>query len=657
MPRHLFKFVNNLQLRWKLLVVVLPLVLIPIIVVGNVIGYISTRQANLGLTQTSKDDLDHMATFTLDLLDSHHRQFQVYTEDKKETVRQELRALTDLAYSLVQAQHNQYLDGKIDMEAAKREAKKALKKVNVGDTGYIYAMTSKGDLEVHIAREGENVYNEQDEEGRHFIRTMCKAAVRSKPGQVLFIVYPWRNEVLGDRRPRQKVVAYRYFPEWDWILATGGYLDETYEAAEYEKISLEELKAKIKNKKVGQSGYIYCMNSDGKLVIHPDAEGANIFDSTDSNGFHFIREMCEKKDGWIRYPWKNLGDPEARMKIVRYSYFKPWDLIVAVGSYEDEFYREANLIEGRIVRSLVVISLVVGLISIAMVFLAAKVLTDPIHHMISVIRKVKQGRLDQQMKVESNDELGELAVNFNRMTSIIQRNREMETALAQQGKMASLGILSSGVAHEINNPLGVILGYASYIEGKIGPEDPHYKFIHEIKRESKRCKKIVQDLLSYARTPKPTLEETDINELLGQIVDFAANHTDMHHVTIAREFAPELPRIMADGDQLRQVAINLILNAGAAMDKGGRLVVGTASDGDGVLRITFSDNGAGIAEEHMDRIFEPFFTTKARGTGLGLAITRQIVEQHQGRISMESTPGEGTTVTITLPPGREDYRS
>jgi two-component system NtrC family sensor kinase len=243
------------------------------------------------------------------------------------------------------------------------------------------------------------------------------------------------------------------------------------------------------------------------------------------------------------------------------------------------------------------------------------------------------------------------------MTSIIQRNREMETALAQQGKMASLGILSSGVAHEINNPLGVILGYASYIEGKIGPEDPHYKFIHEIKRESKRCKKIVQDLLSYARTPKPTLEETDINELLGQIVDFAANHTDMHHVTIAREFAPELPRIMADGDQLRQVAINLILNAGAAMDKGGRLVVGTASDGDGVLRITFSDNGAGIAEEHMDRIFEPFFTTKARGTGLGLAITRQIVEQHQGRISMESTPGEGTTVTITLPPGREDYRS
>lgn len=656
MSRHLFKFVNNLQLRWKLLVVVLPLVLIPIVVVGNVVGYISTRQANLGLTQTSKDDLDHMATFTIDLLDSHYRQFQVYTEDKKETVKQELKTLTDLAYSLVQAQHNQYLQGKLDLPSARREAKKALKKVNVGDTGYIYAMTSKGDLEVHIAREGENVYNEQDEEGRHFIRAMCKAAVRSRPGQVLYITYPWRNEELGDPRPRQKIVAYRYFPEWDWIIASGSYLDETYEAAEFEKLSLKELKAKIKNKKVGQTGYIYCMTSKGKLVVHPDAEGASIFDATDSDGFHFIREMCKKKEGWIRYPWQNLGDPEARMKIVRYSYFKPWDWIVAVGSYEDEFYREANLIKGRILHSLVVISLAVGLISIIMVFFAAKVLTDPIHHMISVIRKVKQGRLDQQMQVESNDELGELAVNFNRMTRIIQRNREMETALAQQGKMASLGILSSGVAHEINNPLGVILGYASYIEGKIGPEDPHYNFVHEIKRESKRCKKIVQDLLSYARTPKPTLEETDANELLGQIVDFAANHTDMHHVTIARKFAPDLPRVMADGDQLRQVAINLILNAGAAMDKGGRLVVGTEVDEDGAIRITFTDNGAGIAEEHLDRIFEPFFTTKARGTGLGLAITRQIVEQHQGRISMDSTLGKGTKVTITLPLGREDYR-
>jgi two-component system NtrC family sensor kinase len=231
----------------------------------------------------------------------------------------------------------------------------------------------------------------------------------------------------------------------------------------------------------------------------------------------------------------------------------------------------------------------------------------------------------------------------------------MEAALSQQGKMASLGIRSSGVAHEINNPLGVILGYASYLEGKLSPEDPHHHYVHEIKRESKRCKKIVQDLLSYARTPKPSLEETDINQLLGQIVEFAANHTDLHHVTIRRDFAPDLPRILVDGDQMRQVAINLILNAGAAMTDAGTLTVRTLRAADNEVALVFADQGSGIPVEYQEKIFEPFFTTKARGTGLGLAITRQIVELHHGRITLESAVGTGTTITITLPILREEY--
>jgi two-component system NtrC family sensor kinase len=221
--------------------------------------------------------------------------------------------------------------------------------------------------------------------------------------------------------------------------------------------------------------------------------------------------------------------------------------------------------------------------------------------------------------------------------------------------MASLGVLSSGVAHEINNPLGVILGYGGYLEKKIPEDDANYRFIHEIKRESKRCKKIVQDLLSYARTPKPALESTDINALLGQIVDFAANHTDMHHVHIQRALAEGLPRVMVDGDQIRQVAINLILNAGAAMQEGGTLTVSTFQDGEMDLAIAFTDTGVGIEEENLDKIFEPFFTTKERGTGLGLAITRQIVELHHGKISIESAPGWGTTITIRLPLVQEEY--
>jgi two-component system NtrC family sensor kinase len=243
---------------------------------------------------------------------------------------------------------------------------------------------------------------------------------------------------------------------------------------------------------------------------------------------------------------------------------------------------------------------------------------------------------------------------FNRMTDIIQRNKTMESNLAQQGKMASLGVLSSGVAHEINNPLGVILGYAGYLEGKMSEDDPNYQYIHEIKRESKRCKKIVQDLLSYARTPRPSLELTDINDLLQQIVDFAANHTDMRGITINTSFATDLQLIELDGDQMRQVAINLILNAGGAMPTGGNLTVSTEMIDATHIRIIFSDSGCGIPAESLEKIFEPFYTTKARGTGLGLAITRQIIEQHHGEIQIDSVVGNGTRVTVTLPTELEE---
>ncbi|BDV42044.1 histidine kinase [Geotalea uraniireducens] len=653
MHRYFFAFMNNLKLRWKMLVLVLPLVTVPIFVVGGVIGYISTKQAYRGITQTARDDLEHMASFTIDLLNSHYQQFQVYKQDKVRTVHAELATLTNLSYSLVEAENRQYRNGKIDLRTAQASARKALKRVNVGETGYIYAMTTKGDLKVHIAREGENVFNEKDENGRYFIRVMCENALKSKPGEVLFIVYPWRNAVLGDTHPRQKVVAYRYFREWDWIIAAGGYLEETYDDLAFERRSFEELKEKIKSKKVGETGYIYCMDEKGNFTVHPDEEGKNFFNAVDFNGHKFIKEMCEKKRGWIRYPWRNVGESHPRMKIVRYDYFKPWGWIVAVGSYEDEFYQEANKIRGRIVGSMTLLTIIVGIVGTLLVFLAAKVLTDPINHMNEVIRKVKKGRLDEQMEVDTGDELGELAAAFNRMTAIIKQNKEMEASLAQQGKMASLGVLSSGVAHEINNPLGVILGYASYIEGKTSEDDPNYKYIHEIKRESKRCKKIVQDLLSYARTPKPALELLDINDLLSQIVDFAANHTDMHNVTVVKEFAPDLPLIMADGDQMRQVAINLILNAGAAMDGGGELVVRTFLDDQQFVNIAFRDTGAGIRQEDIEKIFEPFFTTKTKGTGLGLAITRQIIEMHHGKIAIDSEVGKGTTVTVKLPQDRD----
>ncbi len=648
-------FLNTLKLRWKLLFLVLPLVIAPIVIVAGIVGYISNRQAYLGISQTSRDDLQHMASFTTDLLNSHYQQFQVYRQDRIRILNADLASLVDLSYNLVQAEYKLAEFGTIDPALAMNEVGNLLRKINAGGSGYIYVMTSRGELRVHVAREGDNVINEHDGTGRYFIREMRDSALREKPGALLYTTYPWRNEVLGDIYPREKTVAYRYFKKWDWIIAAGGYLEENSDAVNFERRSFAELKERIKSKRVGATGYIFCMDRKGNFTIHPESEGKNFYDSRDSNGNAFIREMCEKKSGWIRYPWKNPGDSTPRMKIVRYEYFEPWDWIVAAGSYEDEFYREANSIKESILFSTALLILLAGAFSVSMVYRASDIITEPVTHMIEVIRKIRKGNLDVRVDVSGQDEIAEMGTAFNRMADIIQRNREMEATLAQQGKMASLGVLSSGVAHEINNPLGVILGYAAYLEAKLAEDDQNYRYVHEIKRESKRCKKIVQDLLSYARTPRPLPELVNINELLSQIVDFSANHTDMRNVKIMTDFSPDVGIAYLDGDQMRQVAINIILNSGGAMPDGGELRVETGMPDERHVRIVFSDTGCGIPDESIERIFEPFYTTKSRGTGLGLAITRQIVEQHHGEIRVESKPGRGTMVTLILPVEPEEF--
>jgi two-component system NtrC family sensor kinase len=184
-------------------------------------------------------------------------------------------------------------------------------------------------------------------------------------------------------------------------------------------------------------------------------------------------------------------------------------------------------------------------------------------------------------------------------------------------------------------------------------DSPVYRYVLDIKNESRRCKKIVEDLLSYARVPAPKLETKDLNAILGEIVRFASNLPETRNVEILTQFVHDLPPVMVDEDQMYQVAINLILNAAAATEGNGRILIGTEFDPKGEAVITFGDTGCGISHEHLEKIFEPFFTTKPKGTGLGLAITKQIIKQHLGTIVVESIVGLGTKFTIRLPAAEE----
>ena len=227
--------IRHFRLRTQLLILMLPPAVVAVVIVGALVGYIASRQAYMGVTQAAQDDLDHMAHFTLDLFDAHYRQFEVYREDKKQTVQNDLAALVRVASELVASEEEQARRGKLSSAEAKQRAVRLLKEVSVGKTGYIYAMTSRGKLVAHIAYEGQNIYDSQDESGRYFIREMCRDALEAPPGAVQHIVYPWRNAALGDKDAREKTVAYLYFKPMGLDRRGRRVLDETYDAPAVER--------------------------------------------------------------------------------------------------------------------------------------------------------------------------------------------------------------------------------------------------------------------------------------------------------------------------------------------------------------------------------------------------------------------------------------
>jgi two-component system NtrC family sensor kinase len=237
---------------------------------------------------------------------------------------------------------------------------------------------------------------------------------------------------------------------------------------------------------------------------------------------------------------------------------------------------------------------------------------------------------------------------------LMMENKLQEThlQLVSSEKMASLGKLAAGIAHEINNPLGGILIYSSLMMEDLPEGDPKRGDLARIVQEASRCKDIVKSLLEFARQTEPKMEPTDINRAITDGLFFLENQALFHNIKIIKNLDPFLPFVRGNASQLKQVLINIIVNAAEAMHGNGTFTITSypSPDRKGII-LEFTDTGEGISEENLTRIFDPFFTTKevGKGTGLGLATSYGIIEDHGGRISVRSKVGEGTTFTIELP--------
>jgi PAS domain S-box-containing protein len=273
------------------------------------------------------------------------------------------------------------------------------------------------------------------------------------------------------------------------------------------------------------------------------------------------------------------------------------------------------------------------------------------------------GRSDDELELIADD-----GRNFNTLVSStplpasgevlaivrdVTQRKALERQLMHAEKLASVGILAAGVAHEIGNPLSAVSGYAQLLVKDTVADPERIEFAQAIAEQTERIDRIIRDLLDYSR-PSPYLgQEVDVNAAIEAVLNmfFTPKRLARENITIVREFASDPPLATIDRDQLQQVVLNIAMNAAQAMsDTGGELEIATGSDSKGVF-IKFSDNGPGMSTEVMERIFDPFYTTKpvGQGTGLGLSICDRIITRAGGRLSVRSEPGQGATFMVRLP--------
>ncbi|MGB9177973.1 MAG: ATP-binding protein [Pyrinomonadaceae bacterium] len=251
------------------------------------------------------------------------------------------------------------------------------------------------------------------------------------------------------------------------------------------------------------------------------------------------------------------------------------------------------------------------------------------------------------LRADSQGRTGSLVV----LEDVTSRAR-LEEQLQQREKLSSIGLLAAGVAHEVNTPLTGVSSYTQMLLGMMPETDPKHVLLQKVRRQAERASNIVNNLLNFSRTGSVTeFTELDVNRVLDDTLQLLEPQLRRSQIELVRKYDSELPKIFANGGKLQQVFTNLLLNARDAIPEGGRITLSTSTKDDETLAVEITDTGIGIAAENVAKIYDPFFTTKGvgRGTGLGLAVSYGIVQEHSGHITVESTPGKGTTFRITLP--------
>ena len=328
--------------------------------------------------------------------------------------------------------------------------------------------------------------------------------------------------------------------------------------------------------------------------------------------------------------------------------------VLSVGILEDKY----TDMRKRAIAMFLGITLTGMIVALIVSHFLARGILQPIRDLVSASGRWAKGDFDYQVKVTRKDEIAKLEETFNFMASSLkERDDKLREYTDQQimksERLATIGQLAAGVAHEINNPLGTISIYAQMVLDELEKDSESCREnIAVIMKQTNRAGRIVKDLLEFARQSEPEMKMLNINDILTKAISIISHPAELQNISLLADLNPKLPEIQGDSNKLEQVFVNIIVNALQAMPDGGKLTVCTRMTEDRrFVEIEISDTGCGIPQEHLSKLFDPFFSTKrtGEGTGLGLSVTLGIVEKHNGTIDVESQVGQGSSFVIRLP--------
>ncbi|GAV25379.1 two-component sensor histidine kinase [Carboxydothermus islandicus] len=422
----------------------------------------------------------------------------------------------------------------------------------------------------------------------------------------------------------------------------------------YVQVNLRAIMNTVLAKYGNQKGDIFVVNREGKLVAHEDF--SQVLKQTPVSSSLAVRRFMEGKENGGRLPLRYVSFTGEEVLGV-YAPIKQLGWATVVEIPVREAYQPVTALK---IKFLIVTILVVVLVVIISILFALR-FTKPIEVLEQGAKRVAAGELNLVLPKTTNDEIGQLVDAFNFMT---QQIKQKSAELIQTEKMAALGLLAAGIAHEINNPLATVSAYAEDLLERISEEDVKElhssgelaRYLQVICKQIERCKKITGSLLNFARQPAGHMVDINLNELLEDTLALVNHRIKQLGIQVEKEFNVDLPVVKGDLSQLQQVLLNIIGNALDAMETtGGRLKLVTEKrEKDLVIKII--DTGTGIAQEELKKVFDPFYTTKplGKGTGLGLSICYGIIKEMKGDIQISSRLGKGTTVTIILPLERKE---